>query len=45
MEVTGTATNCRSHRVGGTALSAGIAVSCGATAGTISAPQKHLGTP
>jgi hypothetical protein len=45
LSVTGTATNCRGQRVSGTAISAGIAVACTASSGTISFARKHLGTP
>ncbi len=47
MNVVGTASFCRgrSDLVGGVAIQAGIAVACTAQAGTISSPQKHLGTP
>ena len=44
--VTGTASFCRAgHFSGGVAIEAAIAAGCTAVAGSITAPQKHLGTP
>lgn len=45
MYATGTATNCRATRNGGTALNAAIAIGCTSGGGSISSPQKFLGTP
>jgi hypothetical protein len=41
----GTANICIGERTGGTAINAAIAIGCNSTAGTITAPQKFLGTP
>ncbi len=41
----GTASFCRGKRSGGVAISAAIAIGCTVESGTVSAPQKHLGTP
>lgn len=43
--VQGTASFCRGRRTGGIAISAGIAVGCTVSAGTVQSAQKHLGTP
>lgn len=44
--VNGTAQNCRAVRNGGVAINAGIAVACTVSgSGTVTAPQKFLGTP
>jgi hypothetical protein len=45
MAVSGTASFCRGARAGGTAIQAAIAIGCTAESGTITSPQKHLGTP
>jgi hypothetical protein len=46
MWISGTANGCRgNHTNGGVAIEAAIAVACTAENGTISSPQKHLGTP
>lgn len=45
MNVSGTASFCRGLRTGGVALAANIAIGCTSGGGTISASQKHLGTP
>jgi hypothetical protein len=47
LDIQGTASFCRAVRTGaaGVAMEAAIAIGCTASGGTISAPQKHLGTP
>ncbi len=45
LRVRGTASFCRGSYSGGIAISAGIAIGCTAESGTVSSPQKHLGTP
>ncbi len=47
MRVAGTANSCRGHneKAGGTAIQAAIAIGCTSAGGTITAPQKFLGTP
>jgi hypothetical protein len=45
MQISGTASFCQGSRTSGTAISAGIAIGCTSTSGTITSAQKHLGTP
>jgi hypothetical protein len=47
LHVTGTANSCKGiyNTPSNIALSAGIAIGCTSTSGSISSPQKHLGTP
>lgn len=46
MDVSGTASSCMGYSAaGGTAIKSAIAIGCTTLGGTISAPQKHLGTP
>jgi hypothetical protein len=45
MDIAGTASFCRGSRQNGIAIRAAIAIGCTSDSGTITAPQKHLGTP